>query len=145
MSCVGQGYDRVRALQLTIHPILPEQICNVQVDALKEENLVAESLRGMEKQLEVKADDLHYFMERVWVPLHGNLQDLVMDEAHKSRYSIHPGSNRMYHDMKILYWWPNTKADIATYVRKCLTCAKVKVEYQKPSGLLTQPEIPMWK
>ncbi|KAD4180246.1 hypothetical protein E3N88_28837 [Mikania micrantha] len=51
----------------------------------------------------------------------------------------------MYHDLKILYWWPHMKADIATYVGKCLTCAKVKIEYQKPSGLLTQPEIPMWK
>ncbi|KAD4585763.1 hypothetical protein E3N88_23364 [Mikania micrantha] len=68
-----------------------------------------------------------------------------MDEAHKSRYSIHPGSDKMYHDLKTLYWWPHMKADIATYVGKCLTCAKVKVEYQKPSGLLTQPEIPIWK
>ncbi|KAD5802968.1 hypothetical protein E3N88_14328 [Mikania micrantha] len=51
----------------------------------------------------------------------------------------------MYHDLKVLYWWPHMKADIATYVGKCLTCAKVKIEYQKPSGLLTQPEIPMWK
>ncbi|GKG36307.1 putative reverse transcriptase domain-containing protein, partial [Tanacetum coccineum] len=48
----------------------------------------------------------------------------------------------MYHD---LYWWPNMKADIATYVSKCLTCAKVKTEHQKPSGLLQQPEIPVWK
>ncbi|KAI3762953.1 hypothetical protein L1987_53398 [Smallanthus sonchifolius] len=68
-----------------------------------------------------------------------------MDEAHKSRYSIHPGSDKMYHDLKALYWWPNMKADIATYVSKCPTCSKVKVEYQKPSGLLQQPEIPMWK
>ncbi|KAD2394276.1 hypothetical protein E3N88_41253 [Mikania micrantha] len=68
-----------------------------------------------------------------------------MDEAHKSRYSIHPRSDKMYHDLKVLYWWSHMKADIATYVGKCLTCAKVKIEYQKPSGLLTQPEIPMWK
>nr|GFB05194.1 reverse transcriptase domain-containing protein [Tanacetum cinerariifolium] len=47
--------------------------------------------------------------------------------------------------MKKLYWWPNMKADIATYVSKCLTCAKVKVEHQKPSGLLVQPKIPEWK
>ncbi|KAI3797919.1 hypothetical protein L1987_33183 [Smallanthus sonchifolius] len=72
-------------------------------------------------------------------------EELVMDEAHKSRYSIHPGSDKMYHDLKVLYWWPKMKADIATYVSKFLTCAKVKVEYQKPSGLLQQPEIPMWK
>nr|GFA16525.1 reverse transcriptase domain-containing protein [Tanacetum cinerariifolium] len=51
----------------------------------------------------------------------------------------------MYQDMKKLYWWPNMKADIATYVRKCLTCAKVKAEHQRPSGLLVRPEIPVWK
>ncbi|GJU07892.1 putative reverse transcriptase domain-containing protein [Tanacetum coccineum] len=51
----------------------------------------------------------------------------------------------MYHDLRKLYWWPNMKADIATYVSKCLTCAKVKAEHQKPSGLLQQPEIPVWK
>nr|GFC40468.1 putative reverse transcriptase domain-containing protein [Tanacetum cinerariifolium] len=63
----------------------------------------------------------------------------------KSKYSIHPGSDKMYQDMKKLYWWPNMKPDIATYVRKCLTCAKVKAEHQRPSGLLVQPEIPVWK
>ncbi|GJS43800.1 putative reverse transcriptase domain-containing protein [Tanacetum coccineum] len=51
----------------------------------------------------------------------------------------------MYQDLKKLYWWPNMKAEIATYVSKCLTCAKVKAEYQKPSGLLVQPVIPVWK
>ncbi|GKF20779.1 putative reverse transcriptase domain-containing protein [Tanacetum coccineum] len=66
-----------------------------------------------------------------------------MHESHKSKYSIHPGSDKMYQDMKQLYWWPNMKAD--TYVSKCLTCAKVKAEHQKPSGLLQQPEIPVWK
>nr|GFC47931.1 reverse transcriptase domain-containing protein [Tanacetum cinerariifolium] len=68
-----------------------------------------------------------------------------MHESHKSKYSIHPGFDKMYQDMKKLYWWTNMKADIATYVRKCLTCAKVKTEHQRPSGLLVQPEIPVWK
>ena len=68
-----------------------------------------------------------------------------MLESHKSKYSIHPGSDKMYQDVKKLYWWPNMKAEIADYVRKCLTCAKVKAEHQKPSGLLEQPEIPEWK
>ncbi|GJX68568.1 putative reverse transcriptase domain-containing protein [Tanacetum coccineum] len=58
---------------------------------------------------------------------------------------IHPGSDKMYQDLKKLYWWPNMKEEIATYVSKYLTCAKVKVEYQKPSGLLVQLEIPQWK
>nr|GFC65207.1 putative reverse transcriptase domain-containing protein [Tanacetum cinerariifolium] len=60
-------------------------------------------------------------------------------------YLIHPGSDKMYQDMKKLYWWPNMKADIATYIRKCLACAKVKAEHQRPSGLLVQLEIPVWK
>ncbi|GKA09497.1 putative reverse transcriptase domain-containing protein [Tanacetum coccineum] len=51
----------------------------------------------------------------------------------------------MYQDLKLLHWWPNMKADIATHISKCLTCAKVKVEHQKPSGLMQQPEIPVWK
>nr|GEY97018.1 putative reverse transcriptase domain-containing protein [Tanacetum cinerariifolium] len=70
---------------------------------------------------------------------------LIMHESHKSKYSIHPGSDKMYQDLKRLYWWPNMKAEITTYVSKCLTCAKVNIEYQKPSGLLVQPEIPQWK
>ncbi|GJV66077.1 putative reverse transcriptase domain-containing protein [Tanacetum coccineum] len=64
---------------------------------------------------------------------------------HKSKYSVHSGSDKMYQDMKQLYWWPNMKADIATYVSKCLTCLRVKAEHQKPSGLLVQPAIPQWK
>ncbi|GJU50518.1 putative reverse transcriptase domain-containing protein [Tanacetum coccineum] len=66
-----------------------------------------------------------------------------MHESHKSKYSIHPGSDKMYQDLKKLYWWPNMKAIIAEYVGKCLTCSRVKAECQKPSGLLVQPEIPI--
>ncbi|GJS28210.1 putative reverse transcriptase domain-containing protein [Tanacetum coccineum] len=68
-----------------------------------------------------------------------------MHESYKSKYSIHPRSKKIYQDMKKLYWWPNMKDDIATYVSKCLTCARVKAEHQRPSGLLVQPAIPEWK
>nr|GEW59439.1 putative reverse transcriptase domain-containing protein [Tanacetum cinerariifolium] len=73
------------------------------------------------------------------------LETVIMHESYKSKYSIHSSFDKMYQDMKKLYWWPNMKAVIATYVRKCLTCAKVKAEHQRPSGLLVQPEIPVWK
>ncbi|KAJ0956109.1 putative nucleotidyltransferase, Ribonuclease H [Helianthus annuus] len=136
---------RVRALQLTIHSSLPDRIRTAQTEALKEENIKTEGLRSMEKQFEQRSDGIYYIMGRVWVPLFGDLRELVMDEAHKSRYSIHPGSDKMYHDLKVMYWWPNMKALIATYVSKCVTCARVKAEHQKPSGLLQQPEIPKWK
>ncbi|GKB34903.1 reverse transcriptase domain-containing protein [Tanacetum coccineum] len=68
-----------------------------------------------------------------------------MHESHKSKYSIHPSSDKMYQDLKKLYWWPNMKAIITEYVGKCLTCSRVKAECQNPSGLLVQQEIPMWK
>ncbi|GJS70507.1 putative reverse transcriptase domain-containing protein [Tanacetum coccineum] len=59
-----------------------------------------------------------------------------MHDSYKSKYSIHPGSGKMYQDLKKLYWWPNMKAIIAEYVSKCLTCSRVKAECQKPSSLL---------
>nr|GEW24880.1 putative reverse transcriptase domain-containing protein [Tanacetum cinerariifolium] len=95
---------------------------NVVADALsqkarKEENYRDEDLGGMIKKLEPRAD-----------------RKLCL----KNR-------NKMYQDMKKLYWWPNMKAEIATYVGKCMTCAKNKAEYMKSSGLLVQPNIPRWK
>ncbi|GJT86144.1 putative reverse transcriptase domain-containing protein [Tanacetum coccineum] len=68
------------------------------------------------------------------LPCYGDLRTVIMHESHKSKYSIHPGSDKMYQDMKKLYWWPNMKADISTYVNKCLTCAKVKLNIKEPSG-----------
>ncbi|GKD08858.1 putative nucleotidyltransferase, ribonuclease H, partial [Tanacetum coccineum] len=70
---------------------------------------------------------------------------LIMDEAHKSKYSVHPGADKMYYDLRDMYLWPRMKKDIAVYVSRCLTCLKVNVEHQRPSGLLQQPEIPEWK
>ncbi|GJZ86708.1 putative reverse transcriptase domain-containing protein [Tanacetum coccineum] len=68
-----------------------------------------------------------------------------MDEAYKSKYTIHSGADKMYYDLRDRYWWPGMKKDIAAYVSKCLTCLKVKAEHQRPSGLLQQPKIPVWK
>ncbi|GJW63178.1 putative reverse transcriptase domain-containing protein [Tanacetum coccineum] len=125
---------------------------NVVADALSRKerikplrNFIDEDLHGMINKLEPRADRTLCLNNRSWIPCFGDLRALIMHESHKSKYSIHPGSDKMYQDLKKLYWWPNMKAEIATYVSKCLTCAKVKIEYQKPSGLLFQPEIPQWK
>ncbi|GKC94499.1 putative reverse transcriptase domain-containing protein [Tanacetum coccineum] len=99
----------------------------------------------MIKKLEPRADRTLCLRNRSWIPYYGDLRALIMHESHTLKYSIHPGLDKMYQDLKKLYWWPNMKAKIATYVSKCLTCAKVKAEYQKPSGLLVQPVIPIWK
>ncbi|GKF75894.1 putative reverse transcriptase domain-containing protein, partial [Tanacetum coccineum] len=106
----------------------------------------AEKLGRMTKQIfEFSPDGTRCFGNRVWLLRYGGLRNVIMHESHKSKYSIYPRSDKMYHDLKQLYWWPNMKADIATYVSKCLTCAKVKAEHQRPSGLLQQHEIPVWK
>ncbi|GJV99206.1 putative reverse transcriptase domain-containing protein [Tanacetum coccineum] len=114
---------RVRALVVTVHNNLPEQIRNAQVEACKEENIGAEGFRGEGEPFEVRSDGTKCLKGRVWLPLFGGLRGLIMLESHKSKYSIHPGSDKMYHDLRKLYSWPNMKADIATY----------------------QPEIPIWK
>ncbi|GJX56934.1 putative reverse transcriptase domain-containing protein [Tanacetum coccineum] len=135
---------QVRALVLMISLNLPVQILEAQVEVRKK-NGRTEDLCGMIKKLEPCADGTLCLNGRSWIPCRGNLRELIMHESHKSKYSIHPGSDKMYQDLKKLYWWPNMMAEIATYVSKCLTCAKVKAECQKPSGLLVQPVIPVWK
>ncbi|GJU79098.1 putative reverse transcriptase domain-containing protein [Tanacetum coccineum] len=146
---------RVRALVITISLNLPKQILNSQTEARKPENIKNEDVGGMlvenaknleairTEKLEPRADGTLCLNDRSWLPCYGNLRTVIMHESHKSKYSIHPGSDKMYQDMKKLYWWPNMKADIATYVSKCLTCAKVKAEHQRPSGLLSAIFTPM--
>ncbi|GJW47818.1 putative reverse transcriptase domain-containing protein [Tanacetum coccineum] len=116
-----------------------------QNEARKEENYGTKDLGGIIKKLESRVDGTLCLNGRSWIPCRGSLRELIMHESHKSKYSIYPRLDKMYQDLKKLYWWPNMKAEIATYVSKCLTCAKVKAEYQKPSGLLVQPVIPVWK
>ncbi|GKC81676.1 putative reverse transcriptase domain-containing protein [Tanacetum coccineum] len=122
----------------------PNNIKNEDVGGMLIENSKdLEKLRT--EKLEPRADGTLCLNGMSWLTCYGDLRAVIMHESHESKYSIHPGSNKMYQDMKKLYWWPNMKADIATYVSKCLTCAKVKAEHQRPSGLLVKPEIPQWK
>ncbi|GJT28113.1 putative reverse transcriptase domain-containing protein [Tanacetum coccineum] len=130
---------RVRALVMTIDNIKNEDVGGILVENSKD----PEKLRT--KKLEPHADGTLCLNGRSWLPCYGDLQTVVMHESHMLKYSIHPGSKKMYQYMKKLYWWPNMKANIATYVSKCLTYAKVKAELQRPSGLLVQPDIPQWK
>ncbi|GJZ31050.1 putative reverse transcriptase domain-containing protein, partial [Tanacetum coccineum] len=144
-------------LVMTISLELSKQILMLRTKAAEPENIMSEVVGGMLVVENAKFTEAirnkswnTVRMEpvpngRSWLPCYGDLRTVIMHESHKSKYSIHPGSDKMYQDMKKLYWWPNMKADIATYVNKCLTCAKVKAEHQRPSGLLVQPKIPEWK
>nr|GEW32846.1 putative reverse transcriptase domain-containing protein [Tanacetum cinerariifolium] len=95
---------------------LTKQILEAQVKSLKEGDVQTEDLGRMQKQIfEIYTNGIRYHDKHIWLPLHGGLRDLIMHESHKSKYSIHPGSTKMYQDLRKLYWWPNMKADITTY------------------------------
>nr|GEZ96690.1 putative reverse transcriptase domain-containing protein [Tanacetum cinerariifolium] len=148
---------RVRALVMTIGLDLPRKNLNAQTEARKPKNIKKEDVGGMlvensrdpekvrKEKLEPRTDGTLCLNGRSWLPCYSDLRTVIMHESHKSKYSIHPGSDKMYQNIKKLYWWPDMKADTATYVSKCLTCVKVKAEHQKPSGLLVPPKIPKWK
>ncbi|GJY13956.1 putative reverse transcriptase domain-containing protein, partial [Tanacetum coccineum] len=131
--------------------VVADALSQAQIEAQKLENLVNEDVGAMirkdipKERLEPRADGTLCLHGRSWLPCYGDLRSVIMHRSYKSKYSIHPGSEKMYQDVKKLYWWLNMNADIAAYVSKCLTCARVKAEHQRPSGLLVQPAIPEWK
>nr|GEW97944.1 putative reverse transcriptase domain-containing protein [Tanacetum cinerariifolium] len=135
---------RVQAMAMTIQSGVKRMILGTQSEAFKEENVLAERLHRLDQQIERKEDESLYFMDHIWVSLVGGVRTIIMDEAHKTRYYVHSRADKMYHDLRDMYWCPGIKRDIATYVSKCLTCTKVKAEHQRPSDLLQQPKIPEW-
>jgi hypothetical protein len=79
------------------------------------------------------------------VPSDDDLKRTIMDEAHKSSLTVHPGSTKMYKDLHDHFWWPNMKKEIAEYVSRCLTCQQVKAEHRRPPGMLQPLPVPEWK
>ncbi|GJU17892.1 putative reverse transcriptase domain-containing protein [Tanacetum coccineum] len=114
-----------------------ERVKPLRVQAL------AKNLGKMIKQIfEIRSDEYQCFDKHVWLPRLTGLRDLIIYESHKSKYSIHSGSDKMYHDLKQLYWWPNMKVKIVTYVSKFMTCAKVKEECQSRLDYFNNPRLP---
>ncbi|GJS19051.1 putative reverse transcriptase domain-containing protein [Tanacetum coccineum] len=129
---------RFRAMNMTLQSCIKDRILTAQKEVVDE---FAGLQKGLDEMIEHRSDGTLYYLDRVWVPLKGEVRTLIMDEAHKSKYSVHPGADKMYYDLRDRYWWPRMKKDIVEYVSKCLTCLKVKAEHQRPSGLLQQPDI----
>nr|GEV98328.1 reverse transcriptase domain-containing protein [Tanacetum cinerariifolium] len=137
---------QVRALVMTIGLDLPRQILEAQTEAIKPANLKSEDVGGMliensndlekprKENLEPHMDGTLCLNNRSWLSRYGTMRTMIMHESHKSKYYVHPSSDKMFQDMKLLYWWRNMKADIATYISKCLTCLKVKAKHPKPYG-----------
>ncbi|GKC75843.1 putative reverse transcriptase domain-containing protein [Tanacetum coccineum] len=133
---------RFKAMNMTLQSSIKDRILVAQKEAVDES---AGLQKGLDKMIEQRSDGTLYYMDQILVHLKGDVRTLIIDKAHKSKYSLHPGADKMYYDLKDRYWWSGMKKDIAEYVSRCLTCLKVKAEHQRPSGLLQQPEIPVWK
>jgi hypothetical protein len=84
-----------------------------------------------------------WFKDRLVIPKNHELRKKIFDEAHTSKYSIHPSSTKMYHDLKALFWWTHMKCEIACYVAECNTCRRVKADHMRPAGLLQPLSIPV--
>ncbi|XP_070035064.1 uncharacterized protein [Nicotiana tomentosiformis] len=104
-----------------------------------------EALASKSKDMIVESDGILRMGDRLCVTNVDRLRHSILEEAHNSRYIIHLGSTKMYHDLKQFYWWEVMKKDVANFVSNCLTCQQVKVEHQRPAGLLQQIEIPKGK
>ncbi|XP_076944842.1 uncharacterized protein LOC143615649 [Bidens hawaiensis] len=111
----------------------------------KREELEKRTREGLVKDIVDGKNGMKYRFGRIWVLNTCGVEDLLLDEAHKSRYSVHPGATKMYRDLKQNYWWPEMKRDVAKYVKKFLTCLQVKAEHQKSYGKLQPLDIPVWK
>ena len=85
------------------------------------------------------------FRDRICIPTKEELRKLIMEEAHKSSLSIHPGTTKMYQDLKKMFWWSGMKKEVVEFVARCLVCQKTKVEHRKPYGELQSLDVPEWK
>ena len=100
---------------------------------------------GKETEFSVKEDGSLYYKDRVCVPSDSELKKTILEEVHSGSFSMHPGSTKMYQDLKVSYWWSGMKRDVSEFVTKCMVCQKVKAEHQVHSGLLQPIRILEWK
>jgi hypothetical protein len=96
-------------------------------------------------EFSLASDGALFFKGRICVPDDPELKRLILEDAHKISFSIHPGATKMYQDLKREYWWPGMKSDIAEFVARCIVCQQIKIEHQRPTSLLQSLEISQWK
>ncbi|KAJ0476778.1 putative nucleotidyltransferase, Ribonuclease H [Helianthus annuus] len=136
---------QVKSMKMVVTPRFLEMIKEAQIKSLSEMDSRKERTKGFVDKFEERSDGIKTMYGRIWIPRFSEAKDVLLEEAHKSQFSVHPGATKMYLDLKKSYWWPGMKRDIIKYVAKCLTCLQVKAEHQKPYGKLQPLEIPVWK
>nr|CAE05320.2 OSJNBa0056L23.18 [Oryza sativa Japonica Group] len=141
LGIVSKGF--VAALEAK--PTLFDQVREAQVNDPDIQEIKKNMRRGKAIGFVEDEQGTVWLGERICVPENKELKDTIMKEAHETLYSIHPGSTKMYQDLKLQFWWASMRREIAEYVALCDVCQRVKAEHQKPAGLLQPLKIPEWK
>ena len=142
---IGEGESRPCIFNLVAQPLLRQRIVTLQRRDNELEAIRSRLERSeMVENWAIINDELR-FRGRLCVLDHDRIREEVLGECHRSKFSIHPGSNKMYRDMKRQYWWKGMKRDVARYISKCAMCQQVKIEHQRLGGLLQSLPIPEWK
>nr|CAH67761.1 H0124E07.8 [Oryza sativa] len=141
LSIVGCGF----LAALEAKPTLLDQIREAQKNDPNMHGLLKNMKQGKAAGFTEDEHGTLWNGNRVCVPDNRELKQLILQEAHESPYSIHPGSTKMYLDLKEKYWWVSMKREIAEFVALCDVCQRVKAEHQRPAGLLQPLQVPEWK
>jgi hypothetical protein len=132
---------------ISVEPTLQEQIVRAQIED-KGVQVIKEMIKQKAEKYKCFRQDskgILWFGDRLVVPKDPELRKKILDEAHLSKFSMHPGSNKMYHDLRSLYWWTRMKREIAKYISECDSCQRIKASHLKAAGPLQPLPIPFWK
>jgi hypothetical protein len=137
--------NNTQGVSIELEPTLEQDIRNGQKDDEKINEIWQLIIDGKGKDFHEDAEGVVWFRDRLCVPNIKSIWELILKEAHETTYSIHPGSEKMYQDLKKRFWWYDMKREIAEYVAVCHSCQRIKAEHQRPAGLLQPLQIPQWK
>ena len=137
--------DGTVVAELVARPNLLNRVLEAQKKDEKISAIIDQIRDGKETEFTVNENGVLYYKDRVCVPNDDELRKAILEEAHSGSFAIHPGSTKMYQDLKISFWWSGMKRDVSKFVTKCLVCQRVKAEHQVPLGLLQPIRIPEWK
>jgi hypothetical protein len=150
---VAKEFDRLslgflnstQGVTVKLEPTLEQDIRKGQMEDEKINKIRQLIIDGKGPDFREDAEGAIWFKDRLCVPDIKSIRELILKEAHETAYSIHPGSEKMYQDLKKRFWWYGMKREIAEYVARCDSCQRIKAEHQRPTGLLQLLQIPQWK
>jgi hypothetical protein len=137
--------NNTQGVAIELEPTLEQDIRKGQKDDEKINEVRQLIIDGKGPDFCEDAEGVVWFKDRLCVPNITSIRELILKKAHETAYSIHPGSEKMYQDLKKRFWWYGMRREITEYVARCDNCQRIKAEHQRPTGLLQPLQIPQWK